>query len=710
MSLGVFGKKRRREGWPLYLSGRERRILDLLLNAREELTVKELASELDVSVRTIHRDFPQLNDVLKKHQLTLQKRSGAGLQIHGDEQAKQALANTLQLATKTDFLPEERQAMLMAALLQASEPVKLFSLADDMHVTMATISHDLDKIQTTLESHALLLVRKRGYGVKIEGEEGAKRAALSQLISSNVDAYDVFTTFKEKLSSSPSLSLVSQRLLGLVGEDTLWKIDAHVRKMSDGLPYELADMSRIGLVIHLALAIERLKQGGRIQFDPLELTQLKGTREFRVAKAMIAGLETVFSIPIPEDEIGYITMHLLGAKLKANEPDVLSNLAYQAKEFLRLVGEAIGEQLTDRHRLLNDLMTHLKPTIYRLRQGMQIQNPLLEDIRTTYPELFDITAECAREVFPEVSFPDDEVGFLLLHIAADVLKRQAKRTLHTLVICSSGIGTAKLLATRLQQEVPEITQIDNRSLFDLDKLNLDQYDLIVSTVPLKGMSHDYILASPILSKADIHNIKKAVIRVSLVHKEGEMLKSFGPTEEHSTEAIVQQLTTMHQYSTAALMIIKGFRIQQLTKQDTLASQLAFICQQLEEDDTLRDSPGVVEKLLHRQRLGGLGIPKTSLALFHTRSPSVLQPSFTMYRLSHAIDVPGMDQVDMKASTILMLLAPEQLDQETLTLLSTISSLLIQDEESTTLFEEGNEQELRQRIAAELFQKRPTKGV
>lgn len=57
----------------MYISARERMILEILLAKSEEMTVRDLADEIDVSVRTIHRDLKGIEDILKDYGLSLVK-------------------------------------------------------------------------------------------------------------------------------------------------------------------------------------------------------------------------------------------------------------------------------------------------------------------------------------------------------------------------------------------------------------------------------------------------------------------------------------------------------------------------------------------------------------------------------------------------------------------------------------------------------------
>ncbi|SDJ81438.1 mannitol operon transcriptional antiterminator [Sediminibacillus albus] len=679
------------------------------MSAQDMLTIKKLADHLEVSARTVHRDLKSVEAIIAEYDLTMDKKSGVGLQIIGTAENKSRLELVLFNVKHTDYTPEERQTIILSTLLETNEPIKLFALADELQVTVATVSHDLDKIEENISGFHLSLIRKRGYGVKVDGREADKRAALSYLITQHLDEFDFISMLRENIQkkSKQQADTISARLLGLVDRDRLMMIEKRVERLREELPYELADSAYIGLVVHLALAIERLQKGDNIQFDADNLEQLKGTREYNIALKMIRDLGTAMAIEIPDDEIGYITMHLMGAKLRVDHEylieDTSLDIAVKAKELIRFIGVKLDIDMTDNSRLLNDLVAHLKPTIYRLKQEMSIKNPMIEEIRHDYQQLFRLLEEGVDTIFPEVHFPEEEIGYLVLHFAAVLLDSEEELRLNALVICSSGIGTAKMLATRLKQQIPEINQVNNKSLFELEKLNLHAYDLVVSTIPLKGINREYILASPILTQSDVHKIEKFVRRRKISQKTDRRQKQEKDPENQDNADVVPRLQAMQEYSKAILALLDGFHVRQLAGERTLPKVLTQICSKLAKEQVLENEQRVSRKLLERERLGGLGIPNTSLALYHTRSNDILKPCFAIYPLSHPLTVQGMDGEDMDIKHILLMLAPDDTSQEVLEILSYLSGLVIKDKKSIQLFQSGNEAKIRQFIAGQLNQ-------
>ncbi|WP_237566128.1 BglG family transcription antiterminator [Oceanobacillus massiliensis] len=692
----------------LYVSGRQRTILNLLLQAQGAVTVKEIAAELGVSVRTIHRDIKDLAKIASDFRLNLFKQAGIGISIQGEEQDKQKLQSAITTITTADLTPEERKAILISTLLEMNEPVKMFTLANELNVTIAAISHDLDQLEEELTAFDLKLIRKKGYGVEIEGDEAHKRAALSNLITRNIDPFEFVARLKESIQhkSDRQADTISTRLLGLVNPEKLSIIEQRVEDARDKLPYELADSGYIGLVVHLALAIERLQKGDTIQFDQAYLRQIEGTREYEIAKTIIRELEASFAMEIPDDEIGYITMHLMGAKLRTNQDYLIEDssidIAFKAKKLIRYVSDEMNTNLTQNNKLLNDLTAHLKPAVYRLKQRMNISNPMIKEIKRDYHEFFQILERGAIDIFPDIRFPDDEIGYLVLHFAATMLQSEKSSDINVLVICSSGIGTSKILATKLMQKFPEIKQVENKSFFDLKDSALDRYELIVSTIPLEGLDREYILTSPMLTETEIKRIQKEIRKKRLT---SAPKASVAHTEVSEDKDFLIQLESMQNYSKAVLDLLKVFQVNQMeeSNQRSIQTLLESICMELEQRKIITNSENVLNKLLSRETTGGLGIPNTNLALYHTRSAGIQSPSFTIYSLKQPVVVKGMDGEDMSIRRILLMLAPEVALPEVLDVLSYLSGVIIQGQESIDLFESGSETDIKKFLSKQFHQ-------
>src|SRR5699024_7994084 len=121
-----------------------------------------------------------------------------------------------------------------------------------------------------------------------------------------------------------------------------------------------------------------------------------------------------------------------------------------------------------------------------------------------YPGLFMAIKQFFIKRFPHVEqIPEDEIAFIVLHFGSALVLSEEKMTLHALLICPTGIGTSKMLASRIKQEFTEISSVQTTSMKALQEEDLEVYDLVLSTVRLPFTELPYVLVSPLLYERDI---------------------------------------------------------------------------------------------------------------------------------------------------------------------------------------------------------------
>ncbi|WP_210468293.1 BglG family transcription antiterminator [Sporosarcina sp. 6E9] len=675
----------------MYISAREKLIVEILLDKRDELTIKDLAEEIGVSSRTIHRDLKGIEKLLNEHDLGLVRKTGVGIQITGSEENKENLKRRLMTLSLQDYMADERQTLILCTLYEATGPVKLFTLANELRVTAATISADLIKLEEQLEHFQLSILRKRGYGIELSGPEKAKRRAISYVIAKSLKEDEFLSLIEGSLQKKFAIqeNAISERLLHLVDREKLLVIEDVMRELKNDTLISITDNAYVGLIVHLALAIERIKQGEKIEMNKDFLNQLKQEPEYETARKIISQLISRFNIEIPEAEIGYITMHLQGAKLRQNEENLLEvpsfTVMMQAKRLIQNVEEITGYQLTNNAPLLEGLVTHLRPALYRIEQNMGITNPLIQSIRKDYKDLFQIVSEACEKVFTDIKIPDEEIGFLVMHFGSAIIGLTGKNNLKAYVVCSSGIGTSKMLATQLRREIREIEEVRNVSVFELNELQISDRDLVISTIHLQDFSHEYIMVSPFLTTEEVTQIELFVKRKMLIKAAPEL-------KEHVTsiEAIVARMERIQFYTEAVADLLAGF--QHTTEEDGLPLETCIqnMCEHLERKQVIKNAEVITEALFAREALGGFGIPDTKLALFHTKHGQVLKPSFTVHTLREPIVMKAMDGNDIEVHQVLLLLSPDPYHEPGLEVLSLISTLIIESEQSIELFESKDE--------------------
>lgn len=696
----------------MYVTARERKILEQLFSEEEKVTIKRVADDLGISTRTVHRDLKGIEQALQDYGLQLSKQSGGLLALEGPFENRQQFKRELHQQETVDYTPEERQVLILSKLLESREPVKLSALAADLGVTSATASNDLDKVELHLESFDLTLVRRRGYGVEVNGAESGIRKAISSLIMKHLNELDLFSILQQNMQAEKKpVSSISGQVLEFVQPDKLTQIETHVDQLRDKLHYPLADSAYIALVIHLGLAIERIQYGEIIHMEEEQLDKLRHSKEFEFARELTSMLADAFQLDIPEAETGFITMHLMGAKARYDRHSVLEDsnmsVAFKTKQLITEVTKRTGIQFQQSDRLLHDLVAHLKPSLYRLQHQMGIENTFTDQMMEDYPELFVHTEESLAQVFPDLFFPKEEIAFVVMHFASALLKLEGRGGLDVLVVCSSGIGTAKILAAKLQKRFNEIETVEHRSLFELKDMENGNYDVVVSTIELPDIE-DYVRVSPVLPQKDVHKLEHTIRRVQVLQHLKEAKKVPAPSESPVNFGQVRdKLKSWRSYADVVDKLLGRLAAFQTGGSD-IQEVLTSMTGDLAADGFIPDGPAVRKALLEREEKGGLAIPGTSLALYHTRSGVVEEPSFTVHFTEQPVEAVDMGGEPAGVHTILLMLAPADMSREGLETLSYLSSLIVEDEECVAVLESREEDTIVNYLSTKLYEYLQTK--
>ncbi|WAA08966.1 BglG family transcription antiterminator [Fervidibacillus albus] len=207
----------------MYFRAREREILELLLHENRFITTQDIAKHLQVSARTILRELKNMDTILNKYALNIERKTSKGIRITGEKQKKRALLKDLKSTGFNDLSQNERKLRILHSLIHTDEPLKLFTLAEQLNVTTATISNDLDQMENLLASFDLTLVRKRGYGVELIGSEYGKRSILGSMILENLDEVKFLETMENPDDCSELFDILDENKIKTV-ERVLKKI------------------------------------------------------------------------------------------------------------------------------------------------------------------------------------------------------------------------------------------------------------------------------------------------------------------------------------------------------------------------------------------------------------------------------------------------------------------------------------------------------
>jgi transcriptional antiterminator/mannitol/fructose-specific phosphotransferase system IIA component (Ntr-type) len=494
------------------VEGRLRAVLAELLSRDQPVTLAELADRVRVSRRTLQEDLDRLDRQLAEFEgVTLRRQPHRGIWLEAAAGARPRLVEIAggegDLATLS---PAERQRRLISLLLTDGRPTTMQALADALFFSRATIQKDLDGVGRWFAAVGLTLHRRPRQGIELTGPEAAwRRATAAYLRETGQDADDT------RLDTGSVVEL-TRLFPGL----NVRVLEEAVRVTEAGMGFRFSDETYAGLVVHLAVAVARMQQGKEIQMPPAQLKEFEAKREYELARRLTDRLSTALNLSFPEQEVGYISLHLLGAKVQANlsQPDELQStlasldpgILALSRRIAALAEKALDLPLQEDLQLLTGLALHLRPTINRLRHGLGLRNPVLEELKRSYPSLMGIgwMAAAIIEETEAVSVTEEEVGYLAMHLGAAVERARTRR--RVLVVCGSGLGTAQLVASRLRTHFPDLEIAGLVPSLTVNEAELDAkgIDLVIATVPVAAGLIPVVRVHPLLREEDIQRLAR----------------------------------------------------------------------------------------------------------------------------------------------------------------------------------------------------------
>ncbi|MDK2868307.1 MAG: mannitol operon transcriptional activator [Clostridiales bacterium] len=666
-------------------------IIEILLETETYIAIAAIAEKLNVSRRTVFREMESVEAITAALGMQLSKKTRLGLSLSATP-AQQARFKT-EFARKSDvhFDQEMRQNVLIVELLKSREPQKFFYFANMLSVSEATISYDMDKIEPWFNKREINLVRKPGFGVYLEGSETQFRKAIVDFLYEHYEHQELVALLETGLYQENMVE-------ALIDRDVLINVTALLRQYETMIARRLTDAAYMGLLIHLAIAIQRTTRGERIAMNPELLKELQRDAHYEVAGMIGQSIQSKFGIAFPEDELGYITMHLKGSKLKTSalvdENDVMiSNyeISKLASKMMSVFKAESGYDLSDDERLLVGLVSHLKPALARMKLQLDIRNPLLDKIKEMYPEIFIMSLKTTAVIHDrfDVDVPEAEAGYIAMHFGAAIERfRKAQIVLRDIrvgVVCSSGIGTSSLLYSRLSKLFPKLTIAAQFSKEDILIGKADVYgvELLISTIALEKTAVPVVTVNPLLLEEDEMRIAQVLNIINSQPAVEPPVSTKEPVVSNSRTHI----QWLHDVTESVLMLEANFKL--IT--DLQAKSLSQIIKQIAEAyaGEFRARKKLERQFQMRERLGSTIIHGEGLMLLHTRSELFESVCFSVWRLKKAVSVHH----DVVENVIVMGMPAQQSSIQS-DMMSQLSKAIIEDESFLNQLKHGDEASIK----------------
>lgn len=674
---------------------RMKQILKVLLGENEAISVKSLAEQVGVSKRTVQRELESMDYYLKSYAVSFQSKTGVGVWLEGNEAERNRLLMDVAKGQSYDAANrEERRKRLILEILKEKGLKKLFYYSSQFGVSEATISTDLESIEGWLNRYDLTISRRPGRGTSIQGSEENYRRAICAFINENMDTRMVREAYEESTGSDARYETLKKSNIGeILNDDIMRRVMDCITGMNNERVLTLTENSYVGLVIHISIAINRILKHEVIEADTRWQKNLSEDEDYRLAEAIVRELEEEFEIQIPEVEISYICLHIKGSKHEKIQWDGNTGPELESQEMQQMVNEMIdafdseaGYLLKQDDTFIQGLLAHLQPTLVRLLHGMQIQNPVLDDIKKNYPDYYERSKSVAKVLEKRIGreVPEEEIGFLTVHFGAAMVRMENRneriRKVHVGVICSSGIGISRLMASKLERVFESKIQIVTYGKNDVTPYAVGKMDFFVSSIPIEPLEVPVISVSPLLDEKDMDEIRR------MVYRYGRM-----PEKHKEADKFSIQLEEINLIAAQINTVIKYMEFFKVDNRITFDELLIAIGEKFSPYSDRREM--IREDLMHREKISSQVFAEFGFALLHTRTKGVTRPGFGVCMTRDLMSF--QDSYFKGINVVFIMLVPVDDNlQVNNDILGYISSMLIEEYEFMDVVSRGDKEEIR----------------
>ena len=511
------------------MNKRSREILSQLITKTEysqTISIQDLAEMFKVSSRTIRYDIEQINDYLKENHLQPLNLGKQGV-INTQADITKARESLSEEGFYSFKLSREERVCFSAVMMICSDDyITLSEIADQLFVSRSTIIQDLEHIKSFFRERHLYVLSHSNKGLLLEGREIDKRNLLIDMIQSEnsiFKAEPIFQHLTQCLSKNLKIDL-----------EDISMIEKIISEAEHIYGRFLTDQSFVQLRNYFQLSLYRLRKAHYVEYGDDK------NSKWDMAKGMIDQIQQFIVKEIPDTEIYYVASVLNRMKYikKTTSNKEIVKMQVITRNFIEKISKDIHRNLQGDYIFYENLINHLESTFSTLGDRFAI-NSVVDEILQRYPEVKQAT-ERNVYVFEEYvgrKLSEEEIAYIVVHICAAIERNKNETVRYSVVlVCNGGIGTSQLLLARLEKFF-HLDVIDIIPAHDIENMNMDDVDAVISTISLEGKGIEYIQVDPLLTDEDCIRVGEKLSKIHPKVSEKETISEENQDSLKSLETI-----------------------------------------------------------------------------------------------------------------------------------------------------------------------------
>ena len=477
-------------------------IINLVINSNDEITVKDISNLYNITERSIRYDIDELNVFFQeKNNKDIIEINNNRLKILYSENEIEDIVENIK--EKEYFLSEnERVNILSYEIFLSKNEFILQYFTEKYNLSKTTVRYSLKELNKIISEYGLVIDMNNNRGYKIIGSEINIRKYIINILREYIK-----NTKEKKIEYDPLKKIIQK----FYKKSRIEESKSTINKILDYTGKTISDEAFETLQLFLFISVIRNKNGHEIEEDVENEIFLSKTKEFSKIREILEKVEN-----IKEKDIHYFVDFFLGSYSYNLEYSYFLNwilIESLIDQFIKLLSDKLKVNLTEDKILRKELLNHIKPAIYRMKNKFKLTESILSEVKKQYMELFIKTKSSLKIIsdFIDLSFDEDEAAFITVMIQRAIMRNNPstllKKDPNILIVCGLGYSSSRFLYENINNRF-QVNIIDIIPFNQLENYNyLKKADIIISTLDFKLDGMDVITVNAVMNEKDILKLK-----------------------------------------------------------------------------------------------------------------------------------------------------------------------------------------------------------
>ena len=467
------------------------------LEGKEESSIRELSTELEISERKVRYDIDNINKHLETLDLEAIRKESKGR------------LNIPEGFSYVDFQEEEdyffsqgdRTSIISFLIFFNIKRLNLKQLASTFMVSRTTLKNDLSVIESEIKKKGLIIEYSGGY--KLIGNESNILNERVRLFREYIEYFDS----EEEFSDSYHQFLLNEIKVS-IGQVDVFEINEWTKALLKQMGWVLNDDSYYWYLANIYVFTWYVKNNVD---NPLKGTNLLFVPTFD--KKIIEELEEIIEYELSDEELEVLFSFVFFTSKYAslNEELDLITTEETVNELVAEMSNRLSIPFDQDSILYKGLLNHVAPLLQRINSNVQIYENVFNVIPSEYAYIKEEVKESISgiELLSQID-NENELTLLAIYFLASMERTTTSKYKNVLLVCGLGYGAIAMIKDKLNSNY-QINYIGTIPVYMLkDFTDWNNVDLIITTSKLQlDIDIPVVHINAVLTESDFSNLENA---------------------------------------------------------------------------------------------------------------------------------------------------------------------------------------------------------